>query len=189
MTNSRRSEDKRSRLVAAATELVQRQGVQRTTLADIADTADVALGNVYYYFKTREDIVHAVIEHHEAEIDALLARLDERKSPKARLKGLAEQWSNSADMVAHDGCPLGGLNYELNKCHDGVTDHAQNLLGKLVAWAESQFRELGLRDPRGLAVHYIAGVEGAALLSNTFGDAPLMKAEVRRLERWIDDLA
>ena len=188
MTNSRRGADKRARLVAAATGLVQRQGVQRTTLADIAESADVPLGNVYYYFKTREDIVHAVIEGHQAAIDALLARLDERRTPKARLKGLAEQWSDSADMVAHDGCPLGGLSYELNKCHDGVTEHAQALLGKLLDWAEAQFREIGLRDPRGLAVHFIAGVQGAALLANTFGDAPLLKAEVRRLARWVDDL-
>ena len=187
MTNSR-AVDKRKRLVAAATELIQRQGVNRTTLADIASAADVPLGNVYYYFKTREDIVHAVIGHHESELDTLLKQLDERRSPKARLKGLAAQWADSADMVAHDGCPLGGLSYELNKCHNGMANHAQNLLGSLIDWAEGQFRELRQRDPRGLAIHYISGVQGAALLANTFGDAPMLKAEVRRLERWVDGL-
>jgi hypothetical protein len=50
-------------------------------------------------------------------------------------------------------------------------------------------RELRLRDPRGLAVHLLAGIQGATLLSNTFGDAALLRAEVRRLERWIDALA
>jgi AcrR family transcriptional regulator len=49
-------------LVAAARELVYRQGVEPTTLADIAQVADVRLGNVYYYFKTKDDIVAAVVQ-------------------------------------------------------------------------------------------------------------------------------
>ena len=188
MTDFRRGDEKRERLIAAATELCHTQGVQRTTLAHIASAADVPLGNVYYYFKTREDLVHAVIEHHEATVRAALATLEQRRSPKARLKGLAALWADSAEMVVDDGCPLGGLTYELNKGHDRLAKHARTLLGMVVDWAESQLREMGLRDPRGLAVHYVSGVQGAALLANTFGEAPLLKAEVRRLERWVDEL-
>lgn len=36
---------KRDRLVASASELLHRQGVQRTTLAEIAEHADVPVGN------------------------------------------------------------------------------------------------------------------------------------------------
>ena len=42
--------NKRERLMAAACRLFYEQGVERTTLADIAAAADVPLGNVYYYF-------------------------------------------------------------------------------------------------------------------------------------------
>ena len=38
---------KRERLVAAATKLLHQQGIERTTLADIANAADVPAGNVY----------------------------------------------------------------------------------------------------------------------------------------------
>jgi AcrR family transcriptional regulator len=189
MTNSVRRGDKRERLVAAATDLLHRQGVQGTTLADIASAADVPLGNVYYYFKTRDDIVHAVIDRRLEELTAALSLLESRRTPKARLKGLAELWSESAEIVADHGCPLGGLSLELNKCPGQVTEHARALLARVVDWAEGQFRELGLRDPRGLAVHYVSGVQGAAVLANTFGDAPLLTAEVRRLGRWLDELA
>ena len=48
--------DKRTRLIEAADKLVQLQGFSQTTLADIAKKADVPLGNVYYYFKTKEEI-------------------------------------------------------------------------------------------------------------------------------------
>ena len=57
-----------------------------------------------------------------------------------------------------------------------------------IEWAERQFRELGRRDARELAVSLIASYEGIALLTNTFRDPELMVREARRLERWIDTL-
>ena len=53
---------KRERLVASAGDLLHRQGVAATTLAQVAEAADVPAGNVYYYFKTKDDLVRAVIE-------------------------------------------------------------------------------------------------------------------------------
>ena len=48
---------KRERLVAAARQLLYEHGVEKTTLADIAAAADVPVGNVYYYFKTKDAMV------------------------------------------------------------------------------------------------------------------------------------
>lgn len=45
-------------------------------------------------------------------------------------------------------------------------------------WAEVQFRELGRRDAAELAVTLLAGVQGAALLADTFRD-PAMTRQVR----------
>ena len=59
---------KRERLIAAAAQLVHQQGIERTTLADIAKAADVPAGNVYYYFKTKDEVIAAVIEAHAQEI-------------------------------------------------------------------------------------------------------------------------
>jgi hypothetical protein len=55
-------EGKRERLVAAAKQMLHEHGVERTTLADIAAAADVPLGNVYNYFKTKDALVAAVID-------------------------------------------------------------------------------------------------------------------------------
>ncbi len=55
------SADKRAELVAAATGLLHEQGFHRTTLADVAERASVPLGNVYYYFRTKEALAEAVI--------------------------------------------------------------------------------------------------------------------------------
>ena len=57
-----------------------------------------------------------------------------------------------------------------------------------IDWAERQFRAMGRRDARELAVALIASYQGISLLTNTFRDPQLMAREGRRLERWIDSL-
>ena len=63
------------------------------------------------------------------------------------------------------------------------------MLALPIDWAEQQFRLIGRRDARDLAVALMASYQGIALLTNTFRDPELMTREARRLERWIDSLA
>lgn len=45
--------------------MIHRQGVERTTIADIARAAEVPVGNVYHYFKTKDELVVAALAEHE----------------------------------------------------------------------------------------------------------------------------
>jgi AcrR family transcriptional regulator len=181
--------DKRERLIASAVELVYRDGVERPTLAQIADAADVPAGNVYYYFRTKDELIKAVIEFRAKQVRDLLATLDRRRTPAARLKALARNWLEFRDMVAARGCPLGTLSVELVDHGDGLERQAAKLFGPLIDWSEAQFRELGAANPRDHALTLISTVQGAALLSSTFSDAEILASQVHRLERWIDSLA
>src|SRR5918995_6254411 len=92
---------KRERLVGAACDLVYRQGVESTTLADIAEAADVPVGNVYYYFKAKDDIVAAVVQAHVNQIESSIAALERRhRSPRARLKALVGIVAEQKDSIA-----------------------------------------------------------------------------------------
>src|SRR5436189_282717 len=66
---------------------------------------------------------------------------------------------------------------------------AAQSLSLLLDWAEDQFRQMGRRDARDLAIAFFAAVQGAALLANAFRDPDIMTSHVRQLERWIDALA
>jgi AcrR family transcriptional regulator len=180
---------KRERLVAAAGDLLHHQGVQATTLAQVADAAGVPPGNVYYYFKTKDDLIRAVIESRTEQVRALLDAFQARRSPAARLKALAHQWVEMRDLVARYGCPFGTLAAELDRREDGLDREAAKPLAVIVDWAEEQFRQLGRREARELAVNLFAGVQGGALLANAFRDPDLMTGQVRHLERWIDALS
>jgi TetR/AcrR family transcriptional regulator, transcriptional repressor for nem operon len=180
---------KRERLVAAAVELLHQQGIERTTLADIAAAAGVPAGNVYYYFKTKDDVIAAVIEAHAQQIKRTLADIDARhKSPESRLKAMVRQLGSRSEIVAEYGCPFGSLCSELDKRGANSGFAVAELLRLLIDWAEEQFRSMGRRDASDLAFDLLAAYEGSALLANTLRDPGVMSRSARRVERWIDTL-
>jgi TetR/AcrR family transcriptional repressor of nem operon len=180
---------KRERLVAAARKTIHEQGVEKTTLADIAAAADVPVGNVYYYFKTKDALVAAVLDAYGDSYGVLSAELERQPTPQARLKTLIQALTERRESLAAFGCPVGSLSSELDKRDDGLRTQAATVLSLLVDWSEEQFQAMGRGDARDLAVALIAAYEGVALLASTLRDPGLISTEAARLERWIDTLA
>jgi AcrR family transcriptional regulator len=181
---------KRERLVAAAIELLHQQGIERTTLAEIAKAAAVPAGNVYYYFKTKDDVIAAVIDAHAEQIKTTLASIESRhRSPRGRLKAFVREVTSRSEIVAKYGCPLGGLCSELDKRLDTNSSSAvADLMRIPIEWAQEQFRSLGRADAHDLALDLLAAYEGNALLANTLRDPTVLSGAARRIDRWIDNL-
>ncbi|MBE1531641.1 TetR/AcrR family transcriptional regulator [Actinomadura algeriensis] len=191
MTDSTRSRatGKRRRLTAAAARVLHEQGVERTTIADIAKAADVPTGNVYYYFKTKDDLVQAALHEHTGRLTRLTDELDRIPDPLDRLKALVNAWTAQRDVAARYGCPTGTLATELDKRPEGGLDlEAAKVVRVLLAWVEHQFRELGLSGPDDLAVTLVAGYQGMSVLANALRDPEIMTREGARLTRWLDSL-
>jgi len=68
-----RGRDTRSRLRELALQLFAEQGYEQTSLREIAERLGVTKAALYYYFKSKEDIVRSLVEDYMAEIDELIA--------------------------------------------------------------------------------------------------------------------
>jgi TetR/AcrR family transcriptional regulator, transcriptional repressor for nem operon len=181
--------DKRAQLVQAAAKLAHEQGLATTTLADIAEEAKVPVGNLYYYFKTKDEIAEAVVAERLSEFRAFQRGLPEAQSPKERLLAFIETAVDSRTMLAHSGCPVGSLCSELQKRGGTLARKARSLLGEPLDWIEAQFRSLGKRtDARSLAVHLVSALQGASLLTHVFRDTKVVTMEAERLKQWIRGL-
>src|SRR3990172_4580792 len=184
-----RKTDKRIRLIEAAKVLIHQQGFNLTTLADIAQEADVPLGNVYYYFKTKEAIGMAVIEKRAAEWAERLATWSESADPLARLFALVDNGFDDLEVTARYGCPVGGLCQELGKQGGPLSDIAAKLLHDILQWSEEQFRALGFTDaaPK-LALNLVSSIQGMFLLTHTFKDPKIARSESEELKSWLEGL-
>src|SRR5215471_19374395 len=161
----------RERLLQAAERATYRHGFRNTALADIAKEARVPLGNVYYYFKTKDEIGDAIVELRLGRLRVLLQELDKMDSPKDRLCGFVQLKVERREKLARAGCPVGTLCSELHKQGGRVANRATVLFAEALAWLERQFKALGKgADSRGLAVHLLSATQGVSVLAHTFHD-------------------
>ncbi|MBE1534541.1 TetR family transcriptional regulator [Actinomadura algeriensis] len=93
---SRSQHQRRKRIVQAAAALASRGGIEAMQMRTVAERAGVALGTLYRYFPSKDDLVVAVVGE---EID-LLERSIERRPPRA---GTSAQRAVEALMRATRG--------------------------------------------------------------------------------------
>src|SRR5258705_11733949 len=155
--------DKRTRLIETAMKLAYRNGFRETSLADIAQAAHVPVGNVYYYFKTKEERGEAVVERRLAEFREFREEIDRLSAPKERLFAFVESIQGKREQLARGGCPLGGLCSELQKEGGALAKKSAALFTEPMGWFEEQFRAVGReKDSRELAVHFFSAFQGMA---------------------------
>jgi len=65
--------DTRSRLRELALQLFAEQGYEKTSLREIAERLGVTKAALYYYFRSKEDIVRSLVEDYFAQMDGLIA--------------------------------------------------------------------------------------------------------------------
>src|SRR6266446_1439967 len=186
---AKRQPDKRIRLIETAMKLAYRNGFRETSLADIAEAAHVPVGNVYYYFKTKEELGEAVVERRLAQFREFREEMDRLSSPKERLLAFVESVHGNREQLARGGCPLGGLCYELHKEGGALAKKSAALFTEPIGWLEKQFRAAGHdRDSRELAIHLFSSFQGMAAVAHGTNEPDLVLMEVRRLKNWINTL-
>lgn len=185
MPRARRN-DKRERLVQAADKLIYEQTFHTTTLADIAKLADVPLGNVYYYFKTKEAIMDAVLQKRANEWRALFQQWEQIPDIKERLVALLQYNATQSETFARFGCVIGSLCQELGKQGGILANAAAKLMADILKWTEAQFRELGQGErSTQLATYFVSGIQGMNLLTLTFKEPQFMERQSQVLKEWL----
>ena len=81
------AEKRRAQLLKAAARIFGRKGYMRATTEDIARSAKLSKGALYFHFKNKEDIFLGVIQdHNKANTDAILNILESEKDPLKALE-------------------------------------------------------------------------------------------------------
>jgi len=181
--------DNRARLLLAAEKTTYRYGFGQAAIADIAKEARIPLGNVYYYFKTKDEIGDAIIDLRVSRFRKLLQQFDKAGSPKERLCAFVQIKIKNRAALARGGCPVGTLCSELQKHGGSAARKSAVLFATALDWMELQFRALGKgAASRGLAVHLLSATQGVSVLAHTFHNPALITTEAARLQKWIRSL-
>jgi AcrR family transcriptional regulator len=178
--------DSRTRLLQAAEKTTYLYGFGNASIADIAKAARVPLGNVYFYFKTKDEIGRAIVELRVSRFKKQLQELDKADSPKERLCGFVDIKIKNRETLARGGCPVGTLCSELQKYGGAAAKKSRVLFAEALAWMEKQFEALGMgADSAGCALHLLSATQGVSVLAHTFHDPTMIASEAERLKEWI----
>jgi AcrR family transcriptional regulator len=163
----------RSRIVAAAAELMFEHGVAGTTLEDVRAAGGVSSSQVYHYFADKSALVRAVIEYQDERIvggqEPMLARLDSVAGLRAWRDFLVE---HQRQLQCRGGCPIGSLGSEVAETDPKARAVVATAFRRWEAGIRGGFLAMSERgeftpgtDPGKLATATLAALQGALLLT------------------------
>jgi len=177
----------RDHIVEAADQLFYQRGYEHTSFADIAGAVQISRGNFYHHFKTKDEILDAVIAVRLASTQRMLDGWESAgATPSERIRSFIHMLIANRGPIQRHGCPVGTLCTELAKLNHGSRAEANRLFTLFRDWLRRQFTLLGREaDAGALAMHLLARSQGVATLANAFRDEAFIREEVRLMEEWL----
>lgn len=184
-----KGEKTRSDIIACAKNLFYQRGYDGTSFTDIVEASGLFRGNIYHYFKTKDDILDAVIEQRCSEISAGLAYWEKQYTdPKARLNAFVAMVARSTELMEY-GCPIGSLNIELGKDRRDLQQQARALFDLFRDWLAQQFAAMGYEDnAESMALHLLGRAQGIAVIAQVYRDETVLQRETQMLADWVREL-
>ncbi len=177
----------REHIVEAADKLFYRQGFEHTSFAHIADAVQISRGNFYHHFKSKDEILDAVINVRLANTRRMLEQWEiEGKTPADRIRSFINILIANRAKIKQYGCPVGTLCTELAKLNHASQGEANELFTLFRIWLRRQFTQLGRKaDADALAMHLLARSQGVATLFNAFHNEKFVRQEVIQMYDWL----
>lgn len=185
------------RLLDETYTLMLSKGYPSTSVDEICEAAGVSKGSFYHYFKSKQDLTLAMIEHHMADAkDVLEGGLDLTGVEGAqRAVRYVKHIEQESEEIWKDGCLIGSLALELAETHPEVrqkisaifrdlTDHFEKIFTPLC----EEHRGPDTPPPRELAEQFIVVIEGGVVLAKAHYDRRYVPRAIRCFRRYLESL-
>jgi TetR/AcrR family transcriptional regulator, transcriptional repressor for nem operon len=183
---TRKGQQTRQRIVAAAADLILQKGVASTTLDDVRAEASVSCSQIYHYFADKEALVRAVVDYRAQTVvgkihEPALAAIEGIDGLRA-WRDMIVSIQRGADC--RGGCPLGSLGSELAELdHLARGDVAagfarwESAISACLSGMRDRGQLIPAADPGQLATAILAALQGGLALAKVERDVrPLAAA-------------
>lgn len=166
----------RLRLVEAARELFWEKGFEATSLGDVVKRAKANPGSLYYFCKTKEDLLLAVLERYRELVWPVVMEpaFNAVDDPMVRIFAVLEGYRQG--LMATDfarGCPIGSLSLEIGEAFPSAREKIAANFDGWVGWVKKCFDEAGDQlppevDRAALARFVLTVMEGAVMQARAY---------------------
>jgi TetR/AcrR family transcriptional regulator, transcriptional repressor for nem operon len=190
------ADDTKDRLVMAAMRLFSEKGYESTSVADILRAAEANSGSLYHFFRTKQDLLIAVLGLYRDGIAPMLLMPAWRgvTDPIERVFALLAQYRRAlVDSECFYGCPIGNLALELHEPDPPVRELIAVNFDGWVGHIENCYAEAGARlpddlDRRGLAIFTLTVMEGGVMQARTHRSIDAFDRSVAMLRDYVTRL-
>ena len=192
---TRKGEQTRRRIVAAAADLMYEHGVTEATLEDVRAAAGVSGSQIYHYFSNKQELVLAVIDHQTEAVLALQAPHFGRLDTMAGLRGWRDALvENQRRLQCRGGCPIGSIGSEIAETNPearlAVASGYLRWEAEIRAGLRAMHARGGLRgDPDDLALALLTALQGGLLMTQIHRNVRPLEAAVDAMLDHIEALA
>ena len=91
-------EEKRNLIIEAAVRVIAKLGFANAKMLQIAEAAGIGKGTIYEYFKSKEELFHAIINANMKEMTSQISkRIRKYENPKDKLQAYFDEWAKIFD--------------------------------------------------------------------------------------------
>jgi TetR/AcrR family transcriptional repressor of nem operon len=193
---TKKGEETRDRILAAATELIHQHGYKATGVADIVAASGVPKGSFYFYFASKEELGRVLLQRYrEKQREELALVFPEGAAAVPTIRGFFESAMRmQADSGCKSGCLLGNLAAEITESEDlrkeleGVLHDLQQALAGVVARGQQSGELKSDFPPEAAADFFLSVFEGSILLAKARRDPKALEASLSMLARYLETL-
>jgi AcrR family transcriptional regulator len=191
LLDEQKHKDQRMRLLSHAQRLIANQGFKETSMSQIAKACKVTKATLYHYFKSKENILLAVLGCHEEETETLKEKLSRAGNIEAVFYAIAknhlEKMSQASNLefvkiLVNEAMTNPGVKkFYLNFIKESLVTVARDILSPLLKGrlSEVEVRRVYFQFVAALS-HYTWQVKMVGGLSDIIGDD---EAYIRVLSR------
>ena len=185
-SGSPRGAETRMRIIRTAADLFHKQGARATSPDEIIEASRTGKGQFYHYFRSKEGLVHEVLQNY----------LEEIKTGTARINYEINSWNDLKDWFTAQvelqknyemtrGCPFGTLGHEVT-ANDELVRQDLSLIFEVVKHRLAAFfvkekakgRLARRAKPEEMADFCIAAMQGAMLMGKIKRSSQTVEATV-----------
>ncbi len=93
--------DGKQKIIEAAQHLITQKGVEKTSMRDIAEEAGITTGAIYYYYKSKEELLYDVMDYSSA-VTAEIMKM--RSQPNAKPDEVLDEIARKVTQRLTENC-------------------------------------------------------------------------------------
>ena len=181
------AKDTRLTIVDAARSHIYQHGYATTSYANVAQETDLAKGNIQHYFKSKSQLLEAVIEQYLQGVKDQLANWSlDCGTAYDCIERFVSMVEDNAENLSLYGCPVGTLNSELGKDNRQEQALAKQVFDLYLRWLEARFRSFLSREEAELnAEHLMIMAQGASVIAHTYENPEVVHRQTKLMRQWL----